>query len=67
MGEKEGLFKRIFSSKKGSCCGVRIEEITDDDNEKTIKQEELSIGCCNKSLPDTTGMEANRTDIKSDD
>ena len=65
MAEKEGWFSKIFGSKKGSCCAVDIEEITDGDNENSITKGESSTGCCNKSLQDTPDAETDATDIES--
>ena len=47
--KKEGLFKRLFSSKKANCCGVKIEEIKEEDAKENLETI-FSSGCC---APDT--------------
>lgn len=43
--KKEGLFKRLFGSKKANCCGVKIEEVNEGDVKET-PETIPSSGCC---------------------
>jgi len=51
--KKEGIFKRLFGSKKGCCCDVKIEEVPE---AGSIEESESvsSSGCC---APDTKKTE----------
>ena len=43
--KKEGFFKRLFGGKKTNCCGVKIEEIKEEDANENIETIPSS-GCC---------------------
>ena len=43
--KKEGFFKRLFGSKKPGCCGVQIEEIKEEGEERKGESNPVS-GCC---------------------
>lgn len=42
---KEGLFKRLFGGKKTNCCGVKIEEIKEEDVKENLETMPSSE-CC---------------------
>lgn len=52
--KNKGLFSKIFGKKKSSCCNIKIEEITDDEEkvnhnveQKTEdKSKDNSSNCC---------------------
>jgi hypothetical protein len=40
--KKEGFFQRLFGGKKPACCGVEIEEITEEESEEEVTSESQS-------------------------
>jgi len=42
--EKKGLFSKIFGGQKSSCCNMRIEEVPEEEPQKTDERRPSS--CC---------------------
>lgn len=51
--KKMGLFSKLFGAKKSSCCGIRIEEVSEEQqNEETNEAREQSSPQDNKTPSD---------------
>jgi len=46
--KKKGIFSKLFGSKKSSCCNLKIEEVTNDEQAKPKDTPKPSAGspCC---------------------
>jgi len=64
--EKEnGILSRLFGTQKSSCCGMRIEEITEEKDAESTKEEienippiQQSSCCCGQCAPEDTGKQS---------
>ena len=60
--KKNGIFSKIFGTPKSSCCGMRIEKVTEEKDIESMKEEtekkkpiQRPSCCCDQCAPDDTG------------